>query len=64
MAKRFTFKDAKAKIAELEAQIETLNVDLTDNVVTAAELKVLRVYKYALVVSVGINLLTFLALVF
>ena len=52
--KRFTFADAKAKIKELEDKLETLNVDLSDNVVTHDELKVLKVYKYVTFVLAGL----------
>ena len=52
--KRFTFADAKLKIKELEDKIESFNVDLSDNVVTAEELKVLKLYKKAFFVASGI----------
>ena len=55
--KRFTFADAKAKIKELEDKLEVLNVDLSDNIVTHEELKVLRVYKYVTFVLAGLLLL-------
>ena len=55
--KRFTFADAKAKIKELEDKLETLNVDLSDNIVTEAELKVLKIYKYVTFVLAGFILL-------
>ena len=55
--KRFTFALAKEKIKELEAKIESLNVDLSDNVVTADELKVLKLYKTAFFVLLGSILL-------
>ena len=55
--KRFTFSDAKAKIKELEDKLETLNVDLSDNIVTEAELKVLKIYKYVTFVLAGFILL-------
>lgn len=43
--KRFTFAMAKEEIKELKKEIEKLNVDLSDNIVTQEELKVLRLYK-------------------
>ena len=55
--KRFTFADAKMKIKELEDKLETLNVDLSDNIVTEKELKVLKVYKYVTFVLAGLLLL-------
>ena len=55
--KRFTFADAKAKIKELEDKLEVLNVDLSDNIVTAEELKVLKVYKYVTFMLAGLLLL-------
>ena len=55
--KRFTFADAKAKIKELEDKLEVLNVDLSDNIVTAEELKVLKVYKYVTFILAGLLLL-------
>ena len=55
--KRFTFADAKTKIKELEDKLETLNVDLSDNVVTHQELKVLKVYKYVTFVLAGLLIL-------
>ena len=55
--KRFTFADAKAKIKELEDKLESLNVDLSDNIVTTEELKVLKVYKYVTFVLAGLLLL-------
>ena len=51
--KRFTFADAKLKIKELESQIEALNVDLSDNIVTEEELKILKLYKVAFFFSLG-----------
>ena len=55
--KRFTFADAKMKIKELEEKLESLNVDLSDNIVTEKELKVLKVYKYVTFVLAGFILL-------
>ena len=55
--KRFTFADAKLKIKELEEKLESLNVDLSDNIVTEKELKVLKVYKYVTFVLAGLLLL-------
>ena len=55
--KRFTFADAKMKIKELEEKLESLNVDLSDNIVTEKELKVLKVYKYVTFVLAGLLLL-------
>ena len=54
--KRFTFAEAKARIKELEAKV---NVDLSDNIVTESELKVLKIYKTAffVVLVVGIVLI-------
>ena len=43
--KRFTFADAKARIKELEEQIEALNVDTSDNVYTTEENNVIKMYK-------------------
>ncbi len=60
--KRFTFADAKEKIKELESKIESFNVDLSDNVVTNDELNLLRKYKFALVVSLLINLAALVSL--
>ena len=63
-SKRFTFADAKAKIKELEDKIESLNVDLSDNVVTQKELKILKLYKGATFVLAGITLIALLYAVF
>ena len=52
--KRFTFADAKLKIKELEEKIESFNVDLSDNVVTQEELKVLKLYKKAFFIAAGL----------
>ena len=62
--KRFTFADAKEKIKELESKIESLNVDLSDNVVTSQELITLRKYKIWLVISLLVNLTAFISLLF
>ena len=43
--KRFTFADAKARIKELEEQIEAFNVDTSDNVYTTEENNVIKMYK-------------------
>ena len=56
--KRFTFAMAKEKIKDLEAQIEALNVDLSDNMVTKEELKVLRLYKAGFFAALGFILLS------
>ena len=61
--KRFTFAMAKEKIKELEAQLEALNVDLSDNIVTEKELKVLKLYKAGFFILLGISLLHLLLLV-
>jgi len=45
MSKRFTFADAKERIKELEKQVEALNVDTSDNVYTAEENNVIKIYK-------------------
>jgi len=55
--KRFTFAMAKEKIKELEAQIEALNVDLSDNMVTSEELKVLKLYKAGFFILLGLGAL-------
>ena len=55
--KRFTFAMAKEKIKDLEAQIEALNVDLSDNVVTKEELKVLKLYKAGFFGLLAFNLI-------
>lgn len=60
--KRFTFADAKEKIKELETQIESLNVDLSDNIVTEKELKVLRVYKFGFFVAAAIAVVAIISL--
>ena len=52
--KRFTFADAKLKIKELEDKIESFNVDLSDNIVTQDELKVLKLYKKAFFIAAGV----------
>ena len=43
--KRFTFADAKARIKELEEQIEALNLNTDDNVYTSEENNVIKFYK-------------------
>ena len=46
MAKsKFTFADAKARIKELEEQIEALNLNTDDNVYTSEENNVIKFYK-------------------
>ena len=57
--KRFSFADAKARIKELEAQI---NVDLTDNIVSESELKVLKIYKTAFFITAAIGLVAIFSL--
>ena len=59
--KRFTFKDAKAKIAELEELLSAANVKLDDNIVTKEELKWLKLYKAGFYVF-GVVILLLLAL--
>lgn len=43
--KRFTFADAKARIKELEEQIEALNLNTDDNVYTSEENSVIKFLK-------------------
>jgi hypothetical protein len=43
--KRFTFADAKARIKELEEQIEALDLNTDDNVYTSEENNVIKFYK-------------------
>ena len=44
--KRFTFAMAKEEIKELKDKLAAANVALDDNVVTAKELKWLKLYKF------------------
>ena len=44
--KRFTFADAKEEIKDLKDQLAAAYVALDDNVVTAKELKWLKLYKF------------------
>ena len=62
--KRFTFADAKEKIKDLEATIEKLNVDLSDNVVTMEELKFLKIYKKGFFALLGLVVVGLLILIF
>ena len=62
--KRFTFADAKEEIKQLKSEIEKLNVDLSDNVVTQEELKVLKIYKFGFFVAAGIATVLVLSLLF
>jgi len=43
--KRFTFADAKARIRELEEQIEALDLNTDDNVYTSEENNVIKLFK-------------------
>lgn len=43
--KRFTFADAKARIKELEEQIEALDLNTDDNVYTSEENNVIKLFK-------------------
>ena len=43
--KRFTFADAKARIKELEEQVEAFNLNTDDNVYTSEENNVIKFYK-------------------
>ena len=45
MAKRFTFADAKAKIKDLENKLESLNLNIEDNIYSSKENKVIKLYK-------------------
>lgn len=59
MAKQATkrpsaLQKAKTEIQELKEKVAKLNVDLSDNVVTQEELKVLKVYKYVTFVLAGL----------
>ena len=49
--KRFTFADAKARIKELEEQIEALNLNTDDNVYTSEENNVIKLFKVWAVVG-------------
>lgn len=51
MAKRFTFADAKARIKELEEQIEAFDLNTDDNVYTAEENNVIKILKVWAVVG-------------
>ena len=48
---------AKAEVAELKEKLASLNVDLSDNIVTHDELQVLKVYKYVTFVLAGLLLI-------
>ena len=61
--KRFTFADAKQKIKDLEAKIESLNVDLSDNIVTEGELKVLKIYKVGFFIAAPLAVVKIIDLV-
>ncbi len=49
--KRFTFADAKARIKELEEQIEALDLNTDDNVYTSEENNVIKLFKVWAVVG-------------
>jgi hypothetical protein len=49
--KRFTFADAKARIRELEEQIEALDLNTDDNVYTSEENNVIKLFKVWAVVG-------------
>ena len=61
---RFTFNDAKAKIKELEDTVKSLNVDLSDNIITADELRVLKAYKVGFFVAAAILIVGAVVLIF
>lgn len=55
--KRFTFKDAKAKIAELEAALEDAKLVQDNNVYDAGEQKFIKFYQYGFFVLLALNIL-------
>ena len=60
--KRFTFADAKARIKELEEQIEALDLNTDDNVYTSEENNVIKLFKAWAIVGPIVGIIIGLAL--
>lgn len=60
--KRFTFADAKARIKELEEQIEALDLNTDDNVYTSEENNVIKLFKVWAIVGPIVGIIIGLAL--
>ncbi len=57
--KRFTFADAKQKIADLEALLEDAKLNQDDNIYDKGEQKFIAIYKYGFWFLLGMHLVRF-----
>ena len=55
--KRFTFADAKEKIAALEQALEDATLNQDDNVYDKGEQKFIKIYQYGFFILLALNII-------